>query len=123
MTRGHQSISGNASSQPPQRTIHRSHGSNYLHQSLPRQTKSRQIFALTSQANLSLHLLPPLCRRTSGCTIEQLQQINRELMAEIWRTRHENNRMKVYTSVTRVFNEAISDIESTQQVMQASQDT
>lgn len=67
--------------------------------------------------------LEELTKRTSGCTIEQLQQINRELMAEIWRTRHENNRMKVYTSVTRVFNEAISDIESTQQVMQASQDT
>ena len=68
-------------------------------------------------------LLEQLTKRTSGCTIEQLQQINRELMAEVWRTRHENNRMKVYTAVTRVFNEAISDIESTQQLMQASQDS
>lgn len=67
------------------------------------------------------HFLDELTKRTSGCSIEQLQQINREIMAEIWRSRHENNRMKVYSSVTRVFNEAISDIESMQQMMQLSQ--
>lgn len=66
--------------------------------------------------------LEELTKRTSGCTIEQLQQINREIMAEIWRSRHENNRMKVYRSVTRVFNEAISDIESMQQMMILSQE-
>ncbi len=71
--------------------------------------------------NLASHFLDGLTKRTSGCTIEQLQQINSELMAEVWRTRHENNRMKVYTSVTKVFNQVISDIESMQQVMQLSQ--
>lgn len=48
---------------------------------------------------------------TSGCTIEQLEQINRELMDEIWRSRHEWNRMKVLGYVTRVFNDTIGDIE------------
>ncbi|KEY70250.1 hypothetical protein S7711_04359 [Stachybotrys chartarum IBT 7711] len=51
---------------------------------------------------------------TSGCTIEQLEQINRDLMDEIWRSRHEWNRMRVLSHVTRVFNDTIGDIESMQ---------
>ncbi|KAI9166696.1 Tat-binding-like protein 7 [Paramyrothecium foliicola] len=51
---------------------------------------------------------------TSGCTIEQLEQINRDLMDEIWRGRHEWNRMRVLSHVTRVFNDTIGDIESIQ---------
>ncbi|KAH7041177.1 uncharacterized protein B0I36DRAFT_233338 [Microdochium trichocladiopsis] len=62
-----------------------------------------------------------LTSRTSGCTIEQLEQISRELMSEIWRTRGEHNRMKVLNSVTRIFNETINDIESMQRLLQASQ--
>jgi ATPase family AAA domain-containing protein 2 len=66
-------------------------------------------------------LLEQLTMRSSGCTIEQLEQLNREMMAEIWRTRGEHNRMKVLSAVTRVFNESIHDIESMQRVFQASQ--
>ena len=51
---------------------------------------------------------------TSGCTIEQLEQINRELMDEIWSSRHEWNRMKVLGRVTRVFNDTIGEMEITQ---------
>ncbi|XP_044724257.1 ATPase family associated with various cellular activities (AAA) domain-containing protein [Hirsutella rhossiliensis] len=51
---------------------------------------------------------------TSGCTIEQLQQINRELMDEIWRRRHEWNRIKVLGHVTQVFNDTIGEIEVSQ---------
>lgn len=51
---------------------------------------------------------------TSGCTIEQLEQINRELMDEIWRRRHEWNRIKVLGHVTRVFNDTIEEIEGSQ---------
>ncbi|TQN69786.1 Tat-binding-like protein 7 [Colletotrichum shisoi] len=65
--------------------------------------------------------LDELTERTSGCTIEQLEQINRELMAEIWNTRHEWNRMKVLSDLTNVFNETISDIESIQGLFQQSQ--
>ncbi|KAI0106086.1 AAA-domain-containing protein [Hypoxylon sp. NC0597] len=67
------------------------------------------------------YFLDQVTDRTSGCTIEQLQQIFREMMVEIWRTRGEHNRMKVLNSVTRVFNEAISDIESVQGMLQPSQ--
>ena len=51
---------------------------------------------------------------TSGCTIEQLEQINRELMDEIWRDRHEWNRTKVLGHLTMVFNDTIGDIEGIQ---------
>jgi ATPase family AAA domain-containing protein 2 len=67
------------------------------------------------------HFLSELTDRTSGCTIEQLEQINRELMDEIWRTRHEWNRMKVLGNLTKVFNETIGDIESIQGLLQQSQ--
>ncbi|KAL7627078.1 TAT-binding protein-like protein 7, AAA ATPase [Parahypoxylon ruwenzoriense] len=65
--------------------------------------------------------LEELTKRTSGCTIEQLQQIYREIMVELWKTRGEHNRMKVLNSVTRVFNEAINDIESIQGLLAPSQ--
>jgi hypothetical protein len=51
---------------------------------------------------------------TSGCTIEQLEQVNREMMDEIWRSRQEWNRMKVLTDLSAVFNETVNDIESMQ---------
>ncbi|RFU81342.1 hypothetical protein TARUN_859 [Trichoderma arundinaceum] len=51
---------------------------------------------------------------TSGCTIEQLEQVNREMMDEIWRSRHEWNRMKVLHNLTTVFNDTIGDIENMQ---------
>lgn len=60
--------------------------------------------------------------RTSGCTIEQLEQINRELMVRIWATKHEWNRMKVLNQLVTVFNETITDIEDVQVLGQSSQD-
>lgn len=51
---------------------------------------------------------------TSGCTIEQLEQINRELMDEIWSSRNEWNRMKVLGHLTTVFNDTIGEIEMMQ---------
>ncbi|KAF5661543.1 26S proteasome subunit [Fusarium heterosporum] len=51
---------------------------------------------------------------TSGCTIEQLEQINRELMDEIWRTRNEWNRSRVLDQVVAVFNRTMEDIEAYQ---------
>ena len=52
--------------------------------------------------------------RTGGCTIEQLEQINRELMDEIWRGRNEWNRQKVLINVKSVFNQSIGDIDDNQ---------
>lgn len=63
-----------------------------------------------------------LTERTSGCTIEQLEQINRELMDHIWTSKHEWNRMKVLGQLAQIFNETIRDIEEEQGVGQSSQD-
>ncbi|PKK43455.1 hypothetical protein CI102_13146 [Trichoderma harzianum] len=59
-------------------------------------------------------LLHRVAEYTSGCTIEQLEQVNREMMDEIWRSRHEWNRVKVLGNVSIVFNEVMRDIENIQ---------
>jgi hypothetical protein len=59
---------------------------------------------------------------TSGCTVEQLEQINRELMDVIWKTRHQWNRAKVLSDLKAVFNETIADIETLQGFEQSSQE-
>lgn len=62
----------------------------------------------------SHEFLRDLTERTSGCTIEQLEQINRDLVDEVWRTKHEWNRVKVLAHLRMVFNESIRDIEEIQ---------
>lgn len=65
--------------------------------------------------------LQTLADRTSGCSVEQLEQIYRELMDEIWKTRHEWNRMTVLNSLISVFNDTIGDIELVQGALLDSQ--
>jgi hypothetical protein len=67
-------------------------------------------------------LLETFTMKSSGCSIEQLEQVNRELMNTLWEMRGEYNRTKVGTKLLAVFNEAITDIESMQKVLQPSQD-
>jgi hypothetical protein len=76
---------------------------------------------VVDEAGLS-RFLDMIAEKTSGCTIEQLEQINRELMDEIWKTRHEWNRTKVLTGLRAVFNETIADIEALQGLEASSQD-
>lgn len=66
-------------------------------------------------------LLTRLTEGSSGCSIEQLEQINRELMATLWDMREEYNRNRVAAKLVDVFNETITDIEDMQRVLQASQ--
>jgi len=65
--------------------------------------------------------LGELTNKTSGCTIEQLEQINRELMEEVWHTRNQWNRAFVLNSLEGVFNETIQDIEDLQGMDRPSQ--
>ncbi len=62
------------------------------------------------------NFLNELTDRTSGCSIEQLEQINRELMDEVWRTRGDFNRSRVLGVLHRAFNDTIADIELCQSV-------
>lgn len=82
-------------------------------------SSASQVVELDEQSGKKF--LGDLTSRTSGCTIEQLEQITREMMTEIWRTKGETNRMRVLDSVTSVFNEAINDIEEMQRFSQFSQ--
>lgn len=66
-------------------------------------------------------ILSNFTEATSGCTIEQLEQINRELMDEIWRTRNEWNRSRVMDQVMAVFNRTMEEIEAIQGIAPASQ--
>lgn len=65
--------------------------------------------------------LQNLTDATSGCTIEQLEQINRELMDAIWRTRNEWNRSRVVDQIMHVFNSVMEDIDGMQGVGPGSQ--
>ncbi|TVY55974.1 Tat-binding-like protein [Lachnellula cervina] len=82
---------------------------------------------LSSQkdAILDQYFLEDLLRRlvdgSSGCSIEQLEQLNRELMETLWAQRGEWNRNKVAGALVDAFNETIRDIEEMQKVLQASQ--
>jgi SpoVK/Ycf46/Vps4 family AAA+-type ATPase len=99
----------------------RSHGigiGNLLNSPRPGGTSIRQSGSSGSQP-LSVeeeveNFLTEVTDGTSGCTIEQLEQINRDVMDEIWRNRHEWNRIRVLSHVTSVFNHTIADIEQMQ---------
>lgn len=66
-------------------------------------------------------LLKRLVEGSSGCSIEQLEQINRELMETLWKMRGEYNRNQVANALAGVFNDTITDIEEMQKVLAASQ--
>ncbi|KAJ3495357.1 hypothetical protein NLG97_g3452 [Lecanicillium saksenae] len=53
--------------------------------------------------------------QTAGFSVEQLEQINREMMDKIWQTRSEWNRYMAYYSVKGVFDSMITEMESLQQ--------
>jgi hypothetical protein len=84
-------------------------------------TSSSQPQVVIDEAGLDV-FLNQIATSTSGCTIEQLEQIYRELMDEIWKTRHEWNRMKVLSGLKAVFNDTIADIEALQGLDQSSQE-
>lgn len=67
------------------------------------------------------NLLKVLMDGSSGCSVEQLEQINRELMETLWEMRGEHNRNLVAGTLGNVFNDTITDIEEMQRVLQASQ--
>lgn len=67
------------------------------------------------------NLLETLAGLSSGCSVEQLEQINRELMEKLWEMRGEWNRTKVAVKMIDVFNETIHDIEEMQRILEASQ--
>lgn len=68
----------------------------------------------------SLHDL--LVTSSSGCSLEQLEQINATLMETIWEDRREWNRNKAMHHVGEAFNRIIRDIEEMQKLQRQSQE-
>ncbi|KAL1311137.1 hypothetical protein AAFC00_001339 [Neodothiora populina] len=70
----------------------------------------------------NLHRLhTELVTKSSGLTIEQLEQVMSSLMDAIWRTKSDANRNHAAAAVSDAFNETIKDIEEYQQVLDPSQ--
>jgi SpoVK/Ycf46/Vps4 family AAA+-type ATPase len=64
-----------------------------------------------------------LIRLTSGCSLEQLEQINAALMDAIWHHRQDYNRNVVVKKVADAFDSIIVDIQTMQNIRKLSQDT
>lgn len=64
-----------------------------------------------------------LTLRTSGFTVEQLEQINTHLMDCLWKKRGEWDRTKVAVSLQEEFNEVFQDMQNNQLFMSMSQQT
>ncbi|KAK8161614.1 ATPase family AAA domain-containing protein 2 [Phyllosticta citrichinensis] len=62
-----------------------------------------------------------LSRRSSGLSVEQLEQVNSAIMQAIWNIRGEWNRNIVLQSAMVAFNDTIKDIEEMQRVFDPSQ--
>jgi SpoVK/Ycf46/Vps4 family AAA+-type ATPase len=63
-----------------------------------------------------------LVKQTSGCTLEQLEQINATLMDAIWKNRANYNRNVVIHAVQEAFNLIIVDIQAMQEILTWSQE-
>jgi hypothetical protein len=62
-----------------------------------------------------------LVKRSSGLSLEQLEQVRASMMDTIWKQRGNWNRNQVWAAVLKSFNETIQDIESCQAVLDPSQ--
>lgn len=64
-----------------------------------------------------------LVQQTSGCSVEQLEQINTHLMDCLWKMRGEWDRTKVASAIKDTFNEVLEDMLNTQEIASMSQKT
>ena len=71
--------------------------------------------------NLVEKILRELVSKTSGLSVEQLEQVNSRVMSVIWDMRNEWNRSKVVFNVQQTYNETIQDIEECQHILSPSQ--
>jgi SpoVK/Ycf46/Vps4 family AAA+-type ATPase len=69
------------------------------------------------------HLHKQLALQTSGCSVEQLEQVNTCLMDFVWRKRGDWNRTEVAMGVTETFNAVLDDMQSVQEIGAISQNT
>jgi ATPase family AAA domain-containing protein 2 len=71
--------------------------------------KSKSTLAIDHDFVVRLH--DDVSSRTTGCSVEQLEQVNSVLMDTVWRTRQEWNRSRVALCVGEAFNKVLEDME------------
>lgn len=59
--------------------------------------------------------------KTSGLSLEQMEQVNASIMDVIWKQRGDWNRNRVWVAVQTVFNDTVTDIENCQKTLDPSQ--
>ncbi|PYI19175.1 AAA-domain-containing protein [Aspergillus violaceofuscus CBS 115571] len=64
-----------------------------------------------------------LTQRTSGCSVEQLEQISTNLMDYLWQSRGEWNRSRVAAGIRDTFNDVLEDMLAMQEIGPISQKT
>ncbi|EGP87834.1 Bromodomain-containing AAA ATPase protein [Zymoseptoria tritici IPO323] len=89
----------------------------------PRDARAGSLSAILNAEDDNLTTLhAELVRRSSGLSLEQMEQINASLMDVIWKMRGEYNRSRVCHAVKDAFNTTVQDIELCQKVWKPSQD-
>ena len=81
-------------------------------------TKADQ-HSLVADRVIAERLLDELVERTSGCSVEQLEQIYSALMDDIWKTRGDWNRLQVADKLRDLFTEVLEDMQKMQDFLPA----
>ena len=66
------------------------------------------------------NLLEALVSKTSGCSVEQLEQLHSAMMSEIWRTRDQWDRGRVARKIGAILDDVLDDIRMCQGVFTGS---
>lgn len=74
-------------------------------------TEKEKSAALAIDHDFVTRLHDDVSARTTGCSVEQLEQVNSVLMDTVWRTRQEWNRSRVALLVGEAFNKVLEDME------------
>lgn len=61
--------------------------------------------------------------KSSGLSVEQLEQVYSVVMDKIWKTRGEWDRVSVTADVSKTFDECIGDMEECQRLLKESQES
>ncbi|GAM83409.1 hypothetical protein ANO11243_013970 [Dothideomycetidae sp. 11243] len=77
---------------------------------------------ISADQNVLAEMHSQLVHRSSGLSVEQLEQVMASLMRAIWESKREWNRNLAAKAVEEAFNETIRDLESVQEILKPSQD-
>jgi ATPase family AAA domain-containing protein 2 len=86
------------------------HPSTHPHTTLDKSSANHNS-ALAIDHDFVTRLHDDVSSRTTGCSVEQLEQVNSVLMDTVWRTRQDWNRSRVAVKVAEAFNRILEDME------------